>query len=79
MPFSLTTGNPLAVQNPRTYNRFSDVAKDMVDVRIYQGIHFRFADRSSKPGRRVAKWAFTHYLRPVDDDDEDDEDEKDHG
>jgi hypothetical protein len=77
--FSLTSGNPLAVQKTRTYERFSDVAKDMVDARVLQGIHFRFADKAArKQGRQVAKWVFTHYLRPVDDDDEDDEDEKDH-
>jgi hypothetical protein len=66
MTFSLT-GNPLA-QNPRTYNRFSDAAQDVVDVRIYQGIHFRFADSAARTqGRRVAKWAFKHFLRPVND------------
>ncbi len=27
-------------------------------------------------GRQVAKWVFTHYLRPVEDDDDDHDDEK---
>jgi hypothetical protein len=30
--------------NFRDYERFSDMRADVVDVRIYQGIHFRFAD-----------------------------------
>ena len=40
---SLTSGNALAV-NPRSYSRFSEIADDIVDARVYQGIHFRFAD-----------------------------------
>jgi hypothetical protein len=50
----------------RTYTRFSDVADDMVDVRIYQGIHFRSADVAARQqGTIVAKQAFHHFLRPV--------------
>ena len=50
----------------RMYERFSDLSWDTVDVRIYQGIHFRFPDEDGRrQGRRVAKWAFKHFLRPV--------------
>ena len=77
--FSLTSTNPLAVQNPRTYSRFSDAARDVVDVRIYQGIHFRFADTAGRrQGRHVAKWAFKHFLRPVNDNGDDKDDDDDH-
>ncbi len=52
----------------RPYKRFSDVAADLVDARIYQGIHFRFADTVARSqGQRVARWAFRRFLRPVDD------------
>ena len=79
MIFSLKSGSPLALQNPRTYARFSDAAQDVVDVRVYQGIHFRFADAAGqRQGKHVAKWDFKHFLRPVDDDHEDDENENDH-
>jgi hypothetical protein len=72
----LSSTFPRAVQTDRHYERFSDVAEDVVIVRIYQGIHFRTADEAGLlQGRRVAKWVFHHFLRPVDDDDEDD----DHG
>ena len=78
MTFSLTTTNPLAIQQTRTYHRFSDVAQDVVNVRIYEGIHFRFADTAARrQGRHVAKWAFKHFLRPVHDSDADDDDEDD--
>ncbi len=73
MTFSVTTTNAAAPQQTRTYNRFSDAAADVVNVRVYQGIHFRFADViARKQGRHVAQWAFAHFLRPVDDDDRDD-------
>ena len=84
MTFSVTTFAPLAVQKTRTYHRFSDAADDMVDVRIYQGIHFRFADTAARrQGTRVANQAFRHFLRPVherdhDHDDDCDDDDGDH-
>jgi hypothetical protein len=68
------------VSQTREYTRFSDVMKDVVDVRVYQGIHFRFADEADrKQGTQVARWVFKRYLRPVHkDDDKDDgkDDEK---
>ena len=46
---------------------------DVVNVRVYQGIHFRFADViARKQGRHVAQWDFAQILSPVDDDDRDD-------
>jgi hypothetical protein len=67
MTFTVRSDNPFAPQT-RTYKRFSDMAKDMVDVRIYQGVHFRSADEEGrKQGRHVAQWVFGHYLRPLDD------------
>jgi hypothetical protein len=69
LTFSLTTTHPLAVQKTRTYTRFSDLAQDVEDVRIYHGVHFRSADAEArKQGGQVAKWAFKHFLRPVNDD-----------
>ena len=65
--FDVTSLAPLAVQKTRTYNRFSDAAQDVVDARIYLGIHFRFADTAAREqGTRVADWAFNHFLLPVD-------------
>jgi hypothetical protein len=77
MTFTVTTTNAAAPQQTRTYNRFSDAAEDVVNVRIYQGIHFRFADvQARKQGRHVAQWVFSHFLRSVDDDDHDDHDDE---
>jgi hypothetical protein len=54
---------------PRTYTRFSDVARDVVDARIFMGIHFRFADTTAlRQGRHVANWTLSHFLLPIDHD-----------
>jgi hypothetical protein len=77
MTFSVTTTNAAALQQVRTYNRFSDAAADVVNARILEGIHFRFADvQARKQGRHVAQWVFSHFLRSVDDDDHDDNDDE---
>ena len=77
MTFSMTTTNAASPQQTRTYSRFSDVAEDVVNARIYEGIHFRFADvEARKQGRHVAQWAYAHFLRPVDDDQGEDDDSR---
>ena len=66
MIFSMTSNTPQVVQKTRTYRRFSDAAADVVDARVYLGIHFRFADTvARRQGSHVANWAFSHFLRPV--------------
>jgi hypothetical protein len=58
---------PLATDPPcRQYTRFSDIAKEIVDARIYLGIHFRFADTEARSqGRRAAMHTFKNILEPV--------------
>ena len=67
MSFSITTLNPgPTVVDTRPYTRFSDVQEEVVNARIYQGIHFRFADDAArKQGRQVAQWVHSHFLRPI--------------
>ncbi|MDQ3255477.1 MAG: vanadium-dependent haloperoxidase [Acidobacteriota bacterium] len=80
MTFSVTTPNTgPTIEDTRTYNRFSDAAQDVVDARIYEGIHFRFADEAArKQGRQVAGWASRNFLRPLNNDGDDGEDDNDH-
>jgi hypothetical protein len=48
----------------RTFTSFSDVCSDIVDARVWSGIHFRFADEeAAKIGRRVAHWDSRHAFR----------------
>jgi hypothetical protein len=64
--FSITSAIPQVVQNPRVYARFSEAAADIVNARIYEGIHFRFADEvARRQATHVANWAFSHFLRPL--------------
>jgi hypothetical protein len=66
--FTVTTNAALAMPKARTYHRFSHLADDIVDARIYMGIHFRFADTAARrEGTRVATQVFNHFLRPVSD------------
>jgi hypothetical protein len=59
--FTVTSEHPMAQQKTRTYGRFSDMASDMVDVRIYHGVHFRSADEAAREqGKQVAEWVFGH-------------------
>lgn len=64
--FTVTSSVAGLLTNPRVYTRLSDVQRDMVDVRIYQGIHFRFADEEGRQqGAHVAHWVFQKFLRPA--------------
>ena len=64
--FSITSAIPQVVQNPRVYARFSEAAADIVNARIYEGIHFRFADEvARRQSTHVANWTFSHFLRPL--------------
>jgi hypothetical protein len=70
MSFTMTSNfvhpSGLRPQNPRVYERFSDAAGDVVDARIFEGIHFRSADEvARRQGKQVANSVFSHYLRPV--------------
>ena len=80
MTFSVTTTNAgPTIQDTRTFRRFSDARQEVVNARIYEGIHFRFADEAArKQGIQVADWAFENFLRPLRHDHDDDDDHDDH-
>jgi len=65
--YAITPTVPLTAgvdPDPRIYRKFSDVAKDVVDARVYLGIHFRFADTEARSqGRRVANYTFKNFLQ----------------
>lgn len=67
LTFTVTTTNTGPTdQDTRTYHRFSDAVQDVVDARVYSGIHFRFADEAArKQGRQIADWAFQNFMRPI--------------
>jgi hypothetical protein len=50
----------------RYYNRLSDVISELIEARIWAGIHFRTADEQGMNlGRNVARWTRLHYFMPL--------------
>jgi len=48
----------------RQFTSFSQLRDDIVDARVWSGIHFRFADEEgAKIGRKVAHWGNRHAFR----------------
>ena len=67
LSFQMTTTNALALQKTRSYTRFSEAEREVIDARVYVGIHYRNSDNTAAAqGRRVAKWVFRHDFLPVD-------------
>ncbi|HWS62429.1 MAG TPA: hypothetical protein VN325_06720 [Steroidobacteraceae bacterium] len=67
LTFQMTTTNALARQKTRTFTRFSQAEQEVINARVYVGIHYRNSDTTAgAQGRRVANWVFKHSLRPVD-------------
>jgi hypothetical protein len=51
---------------PRHFERFSIATKEVVDARVWGGIHFRTADvQGAVMGKKVAFWLQKHYFNPV--------------
>ncbi len=49
----------------RQWNTFSAGVEEVIDARIYSGIHFRTADEvGARTGRQIARFVSTHALRP---------------
>jgi PAP2 superfamily len=51
----------------RRFTRFTQAIDEIVDARVYSGIHFRTADvQGARLGKRVARWRDRHYFGPAD-------------
>jgi hypothetical protein len=51
---------------PRHFDRFSRALQEVIDARVWGGIHFRTADvQGARIGRKVARWERRHYFQPV--------------
>src|SRR5437899_5869962 len=50
----------------RSFERFSDVLSEVIDARVWSGIHFRTADtQGAVLGHKVAHYLRKHYFQPV--------------
>jgi hypothetical protein len=60
------------------YTRFSDIARDIDDARIYGGVHYRFdQEQGGRMGRKVGSWLYHNNLRPKHGPDDDVAEEED--
>jgi len=54
----------------RSFDRFSDALDEIIEARIWAGLHYRTADvQARKLGRKVARYMAKHYFQPLDDHD----------
>jgi hypothetical protein len=61
--FSATSLNSMTM---RSFTRFSQATDEVVDARVYSGIHFRIADEhGAKIGKQVARWREKHFFEPA--------------
>ena len=57
-----------AVPDVRHYDTGAALRQDVVDGRMWLGVHFRFADTASRDmGIRLTNWTLDHYFQPVHD------------
>jgi hypothetical protein len=50
----------------RNFERFSDALQEIIDARVWAGIHFRTADmQGAVMGNKVARYLKKHYFQPV--------------
>jgi hypothetical protein len=50
----------------RHFDGLSDALKEVIDARVWAGIHFRTADRQGAIiGMKVAHWEDKHYFQPL--------------
>jgi hypothetical protein len=60
--FSATSGNSMTT---RSYASFSQAIEEVIDARVYSGVHFRTADEDgARIGRQVARWRERHFFQP---------------
>jgi hypothetical protein len=56
----------------RSFTRFSQAIDEIVDARVWSGIHFRTADeQGARMAREIARWRDRHYFGPVNENEDD--------
>ena len=67
MNFTMSSAAPGLLQPVRSYSRFSQVLTDILNARIYGGMHYRNSTVvGAQLGRNVARQALAHYFLPRD-------------
>jgi hypothetical protein len=67
--FTMSSAAPGLLQPVRSYDRFSQVLTDILNARIYGGMHYRNSTASgAELGQQVARQAIDHFFLPRRDD-----------
>lgn len=62
---AVTVPGPSASKLVRTYTSFSQMDRDIIDARVWGGIHFRNTDENSSAlGRSIGEYAVKHWFTP---------------
>jgi PAP2 superfamily len=67
VPFTATSNKCLPAPCPsRSFARLSDALKEIINARVWSGIHFRTADvQGAQLGTKVADYLAAHYFEPT--------------
>ena len=67
--YEITSASPvlqLTDERTRSFSSFSQAISEVVEARIWAGLHYRTADLQGRAlGRKVADYAAAHYFQPV--------------
>jgi hypothetical protein len=63
VPITVQSDAPAAIRKERSFTRLSDALDEVIECRIWGGIHFRHADvEGTEIGGKVVKWMDHHYF-----------------
>ena len=64
--FSMDSNVPALMNSVRTYVRLSDALAEVLDARIYGGMHYRNSTRiGANMGKQVSRFTTRHFFRPA--------------
>jgi hypothetical protein len=63
-PFTLTS--PTAPGVSRSFVRLSDYVAEVINARVYDGVHYRISGEvGAAMGRQIGEYTVQNYLKPV--------------
>jgi hypothetical protein len=64
--FTMISPTGVPAGTPRSFNSFSQAAKENAESRVMAGIHFRFAcDAGLELGQKIGSWTVQKHLKPL--------------
>jgi hypothetical protein len=50
----------------RSFNKLSDYVAEVIDARVYDGVHFRTSGEvGAAMGRKIGEYALENYFKPL--------------